>query len=241
MTYNRLGGMITREYIFKGVIMKSNVLSRITAPCLLLMLFIILFIGSVRAEADDVEFIWAFIHRGPDGKKEIIDFKKRPKVKEGDKLQIYVQPVSEVYIYLYLVDSSKELYPLFPEEPDFYERNSLENKKYFIPGENDWFTWDDSRGTERFYVFASTQRLKKLEAATQRYWDNPDNSKLKAALLDEIDLTRKRKSQIASTSEKPVAIAGTIRTRGSEPAIKGKAVHVKVEELYGKPLRLKHE
>jgi len=211
-----------------------------------LLAFLLIFLIDHAAaqsgpNSGEIEFIWAFINGTPDGKKEIIDFSKRPSVKEGDKLQIYVQPVTEVYLYLYLVDSQRELYLLFPDTPDYYDRNTLEKRKYFIPGEKEWFTWDNSKGIERFYVFASKSRLKELEAATRRFIDNPGNGKIKAALLDEMEETRKSRSQTASPTDKPVAIAGTIRTRGSEPEIKGKATNTKVREFYGKPLRLKHE
>jgi hypothetical protein len=210
-------------------------------------LILILFAGPTRHayaqddSSDRVVFKWAFIHRSADGQKEVIDFEKRQKVTSGDKLQIYLGPMSEAYLYLFLYDAHKDLYLLFPESPDYYERKSLEKEDIYVPGEHEWFEWDTSKGTERFYLLASSTRLTELEEKTARYLANNQDSKLKSQLYDEIATLRKQKSNLTTTSEKPVAIAGTIRTRGADSELLGDATLVEAEEFYGKTLRLRHE
>ncbi len=199
-------------------------------------------IDSILAQSDnDVSFRWAFFHRSLDGKKEVIDFKKRPPhtVASGDNLQVYIQPSSIIYIYIFLLDTQKELFLIFPERPDFYAKRKLEPREIYIPSRYDWFTWDEARGTERFYILASSRRLKRLEEKTARYLDSEQDKALKADLLEEIELIRKQKSDLTTVTEKPVAIAGTIKSRGT--ALDGMATLVEARDFYAKTLRLKHE
>ncbi len=191
--------------------------------------------------AGQIAFRWAFVHHSPDSKKEIIDFAKRPEVSSGDKLQVYLRPESEVYLYLFLYDTHRDLYLLFPDSPDYYQSTRLEEEEIYIPGKYDWFEWDDSKGTERFYLLASSKRLTDLEEKTERYVSSNQDRKLKSQLYDAIALLRKKRSNLTAPSEKPVAIAGTIKTRGAGSALAGKAILVEAESFYAKTLRLKHE
>jgi len=190
---------------------------------------------------DQIAFRWAFVRQPADSKKEIIDFAKRPKVSSGDKLQIYLRPESEVYLYLFLYDTHRDLYLLFPDSPDYYQRTRLEEQDIYIPGRHDWFEWDDSKGTERFYLLASSNRLTDLEEKTERYISSNQDGKLKSQLYDAIASLRKQRSNLTAPSEKPVAIAGTIKTRGPGSELPGKAILVEAESFYSKTLRLKHE
>jgi len=188
-----------------------------------------------------ISFRWAFVHHSPDSKKEIIDFAERPKVSSGDKLQIYLRPESEVYLYLFLYDTHRDLYLLFPESSDYYENMRLEEEDIYIPGKYDWFEWDDSKGTERIYLLASNKRLTDLEEKTERYISSDRDGKLKSQLYDTIVSLRKQRSNLTAPSEKPVAIAGTVKTRGPGSWLAGKAILVEAESFYSKTLRLKHE
>ncbi len=191
--------------------------------------------------ADQIAFRWAFVHRSPGSGKEIIDFAERPKISSGDKLQVYLRPESEVYLYLFLYDTHRDLYLLFPDSPDYYKKTRLEEEDIYIPGRNDWFEWDESKGTERFYLLASSTRLTDLEEKTERYVNSNQDGKLKSQLYDAIVLLRKQRSNLTAPSEKPVAIAGTIKTRGAGSELAGKATLVEAESFYAKTLRLKHE
>jgi hypothetical protein len=181
------------------------------------------------------------MHRSSDSENQVIDFAERPTVRSGDKLQIYFRPESEIYLYLFLYDTHKDLYLLFPDSPDYYENSKLEQEDIYIPGDFDSFEWDDSKGTERFYLLASNERLVDIEEKTKRYIDSNQDGKLKSQLYDAIVSLRKQKSNLTAPSEKPVAIAGTVRTRGSGTDIAGQATLVEAESFYAKTLRLKHE
>jgi len=198
--------------------------------------------GLSQGGADSqIAFRWAFIHQSPNSENEVIDFAERPTVNSGDKLQIYLRPESEVYLYLFLYDTHKDLYLLFPESPDYYTSTKLEEGDIYIPGKFDWFEWDDSRGTERIYLLASSERLTDIEEKTKRYMNSNQDAKLKSQLYDAIVEMLKEKSNLTTPTEKPVAIAGTIRTRGSGTDMAGNAILVEAESFYSKTLRLRHE
>ena len=199
------------------------------------------------AEQSRISFKWAFIHRSPDGQPEIIDFGGRPgpRVTAGDELQIYLEALGEVYLYIYLYDTTRTLYPIFPEEAGYDAGPLPTGSEHRIPGPNSWFTWDEARGRERFTILASTTRLVELERITERFNSSGGDRELGAELYNHIERLRKENSDWPRVTEKPVAIAGTVRTRGpggaADVGLPGDATLVEAEGFYGKTLRLRHE
>ena len=59
--------------------------------------------------SDILQFEWAFIIRDQDGKTKTADFNDKVTVKKGDALRIYLEPVTNAYLYLYMFDSQKQL------------------------------------------------------------------------------------------------------------------------------------
>jgi hypothetical protein len=215
-----------------------------------ILLFVFLgsaFFGAMlfaQEQGHNIVLKWAFIHRSPAGDKEVINFSGRPlhNVTSKDELQIYFQPLTELYLYLFLYDTHRDLYPLFPDSADYYRKNGLlEGEEYYLPSKYDWFAWDGSKGRETFYLLVSTKRLSKLEGLIKRYLDSNGDSRLQAELYKEVRKIQKEKSKLSTVSEKPVAIAGTIRTRGLDSDISGDAIMVEAKDFYGKTLRLNHE
>lgn len=216
-------------------------------PGLLPFLLGLLVVASaVPAHPEDshISFKWAFIHRSPNGTSEVIDFSDRPgpSVTAGDELQIYLGAIEDVYLYIYLYDTTRTLYVIFPDGEVDYETGPLEaGTELTVPGRSSWFTWDEARGRERFTILASGSRLKDLERLTDRLTASGGDREEAAALYNHIETLRKENSDWTRVTEKPVAIAGTVRTRGAESGIEGEATLVEAEGFYGKTLRLRHE
>ena len=212
---------------------------------LLFFLFIPLIIVSTSAETttqDTLLFKWAFIHSPKNGKAKIIDFKQKPSISCGDSLQLFLQPLRNTYIYLYLFDSKKELDLIFPENIDFYTKNYQDGIEFFIPADTTQrFLVDDNIGMEQFYLLASSKRLIDLENITKKYLKNRKNMEIMAELLEKIKTLRRKYSGLTTTVEKGIPIAGTIRTRGTKTGMAGMIIQVKAINFYGKTLRLKHE
>lgn len=193
--------------------------------------------------SDSVNFKWAFIYKKPgEPYGRILDFNEKAAVNSGDKLQVMLTPITQSYMYLYLLSSSNELDIIFPNDLAFYDKNKLGEESY-LPAKDKWYSIDETKGTERFYLLASSSRLTDLEKATEDYLASGKNAEKKAALLELMKSLRTSNSKLASIAEKGVPIAGTFRTRGhgDVAVVLGDAIEVKADKFYSKTIRLKHE
>ena len=183
-------------------------------------------------------FKWAVLHRDQQGRTVALNSSKKPAAVSGDFLKIFIKPVKNVFVYVYLYDSKKVLSPLFPEAAEEYKIG----KAYYIPGGNGWFELDSSKGIEIFHIIASKDRLVDLENLTKGYLSasKVEQGSLKAKVLAEIKNLKKRFSRFAAAiAEKPVPIAGT--SRGPNESLEKYAVQVEAQNFYGKTFRLEHK
>jgi len=210
-----------------------------------LFIFSLLSIFIVSGYSNDkVTFKWAFFKKNKNDIVETIDFSKDVKIGKDDKIKIVISPIKKSFFYIYYLAPDNELTVLFPENP----KTELETDKiYNIPKEGtEWFTFDDFTGIDRFYFFASNERLKKLENLTFDYVNltnknekNKDKiNKTKKELLDEILRVRSVNSKMKIFAEKPTSIAGV--SRGVEKNNKETMLYVEAEKFYGKILRINH-
>lgn len=200
---------------------------------------------STRADADDskLAFKWALLHRESGGEEKLLDFKKKPMVRTGDQLKLFIQPMKNAYIYFYLLDSMKDLSLLFPHSMDDFGKDYSFGREYFIPTGNHWFSLDKKKGVETFYLIASKERLTSLEAVTREYLNASAGVEKKAArakVLDEIKKTRRQFSRFATFAEKPVPVAGGVRGM-KKKKISESAHYVEANGFYSKTLRLEHK
>ena len=214
---------------------------------------ILLFMASARGQSlyavdrnDSIRFSWAFLYQGKDGITRPIDYDKRVvRLQSGDKLKIYLRPQDACHIYLYLYDSRKDLFLLFPETFGSSEQSPLVTKNFELPGVNSWYYLDENLGMETFYLIVSAQPLDGLEERTQQYFNgftNERNSRriitYKYGVLDEIKRLIKESSYLSDTAEKPVAVAGDFRGIREERDLNG--VHIEAADIYVKTIRLAH-
>jgi len=216
---------------------------------LLLVILLLLASGpgqTVFADQDSsIIFSWAFVYQGKDEITKPIDYSKSVvRLESGDRLKIYLKPLNSCHFYLYLHDSQKNLYLLFPEDFTFFDKNLQITRKYDLPGENSWFYLDDSGGIEVFYLIVSEHRLRSLEESTKRYWEgrakqsNFQNIAYKHEVLDEIKRIIKESSYLSDTVEKPIAVAGDFRGIREEDELNG--VSIEATAIYVKTIRLAH-
>lgn len=222
--------------------MKTKII-RIAVTLIVSLLFVGSGISAAENTGETVNFKWAFIYKKtgePYGR--ILDFNEKATVNSGDKLQVMLTPITQSYMYLYLLNSSNELDIIFPSDLAFYDKNKLGEESY-LPAKDKWYSIDEAKGTERFYLLASSSRLTELEKATEEYLASGKNNDQKAALLDLMKSLRSANSTLASIAEKGVPIAGTFRTRGhgDVSVVLGDAIEVNAEKFYSKTIRLKHE
>ncbi|MBN1675594.1 MAG: DUF4384 domain-containing protein [Kiritimatiellae bacterium] len=188
-----------------------------------------------------LRFKWAFLCRDRSGAQRVLDFSGPASVHSGDAVQVFVQPIENAYVYLFLFDSAKKLELVFPPDPDFYAESARMGGEYFVPARDESMVMDADRGLEMFYLLASSKRMTALERLAREYAAAPQNAELKAQLLEQIKAVRVAHSRLTSPAEKGVPIAGSVVTRGADAAPSGQGILVEADGFYSKTLRLNHE
>jgi hypothetical protein len=212
---------------------------------ILLSLFLLSF--SPR-QATPLSFAWAFISLGDNGEAAAIDCS--PPVipmRTGDRVKLYVKPIDNAFVYVFLVDTENRLHLLFPESLGFFETGYTFGNQYIIPEGATWFGLDEPEGTEYFYLIGSPERLSGLERLTDAYISlcdktGPDDPEKRDAaqdeVLGEIRSIQKGASPLAEGSETPVPISGSFRT--IEEVAGNPAVLVQSEDVYVRTIRIRH-
>jgi hypothetical protein len=201
---------------------------------------------SLGEEGPNLAFNGAFVSQAADGSSAAIDFSERVTIRPGQLFKIHIEPLQNAYVYLYLHDAAGDLSLLFPPGFETFASDSYARTRYFIPDGENWFQLDGTKGTERFYLLASSQRLKTLEglsAAYQKKRGNPRSTSAEVgaarqAVLDEIARVRRQHSQLTIAAEKPVTVAGG--TRGMDRSAENLATRIEAAEFYTKTFRLDH-
>jgi len=177
---------------------------------------LLLCIAAGRAQGASgapVSLTWAFVRLEKDGGKTVVDFSAHPIVRAGDRLQVYIEPLTRMHIYLFLFDSSRDLSLLYPPAPRSPPVPGGAGQGWMLPDKEQWFTIDEKTGEEQFFLLASTARLSRLEDLTAAWLKNPKSADAKARVLDEIKEQRRRHSSLTGQVEKGVPMAGTFQSR----------------------------
>jgi hypothetical protein len=213
---------------------------RRSAKILAVALCLVVAVDCLSAQEAQSAFNWAFVKRTAEGVPAPVDFKERVSITTGDFFKIYVQPVRNAYIYLFLHDAQGDLQLLFPGSFSLFDSGAYLDASYLIPSEDNWFTLDNATGTERFYLVASSERLRPLEAMVVSYRNASGAAKetTREAVLDEIARVRRQHSELIVAAEKPVTVAGG--TRGIATAIQKVATRIEAPGFYYKLFRLEH-
>ena len=120
-----------------------------------------------RDKADGLSFNVNYVYR-PKGKGDLRPIKKGDILKTGDHYKIIFSPDKESYVYIFQLDSSGQVFQLFPMKgfkgAGADNLNPVKNgKTYILPAANKAFTLDKQTGLERIYFVASKERDTELE------------------------------------------------------------------------------
>ncbi len=132
-------------------------------------------------------------------------------VKEGDRFNVMVQPMGDLYAYVINRDSQGNLFSIFPNRDISNHVNPLRAgiTYYFPPKSSDLvFAFDGNPGRERFYFLISAVPLPDIDALFEKLaqMKTPEERKALAPILEERVVTR----GIALQSKKTEAtIAGS--------------------------------
>lgn len=168
-----------------------------------------------------------------------LDFSGSPIVFSGTALQLYIEHLNNCHVYLYLLDSSQQLTPIYPPQRGFYDYGFPRGPKLVPPG-NQSFTFVPPPGNETLLLVASVDRLFQLEELTEIFNEDPSQLGQQKLLIERVEqlIEDREKESRAAEDIETVTIRynddGTIAKRRFE------AVEVDMRNLYGRKLVIDH-
>ncbi len=135
----------------------------------------------------------------------------------GDRLKLFIEPKSPLFLYLLHIGAKGELALLHPLSLQSARIDPGAPK--FIPEGNRWFELDNQAGQEKFHLIASAEKLDRLEELCARHMTLKEPTEVQSsseAILHEIKQLRQQNQQLTAPAEKPVRIGGSVR--GQRPA-----------------------
>jgi hypothetical protein len=174
------------------------------------------FAGQAPPGPGDIRFLFAFgAQSGNEASRKPVAVQEEMALKSGDRLKLYLEPWSDIYVYLFHLSSQTELTLLYP----FAGRPAkmASGAQVFVPQGLSWLQLDAHTGRETFVFIASAQKLDRLESLLERHAALKEKPALQAsvdAILDEVRHLQQNKP-LNAPAEKPVRIGGT--RRGPQP------------------------
>lgn len=226
-------------------------MQKIESIFLFIILVTLFFTNSVLLPAEDnpaFAFTWAFIIKSEDGTMRGMKVEQTGiDIVPGECFKIYAKADTSLLVYIILIDSSENLYPLLYPAQSGEEQQQENEVEFFIPEQEQiWGTVDEKSGEEKFYLLISDQNLEKLEDLCNQYesllsLDNQNTEKglnVKFDIIQEMKRLQKEHSSLVGPGESQVSIAGNIR--GLEKEIEGFAIMVDVDSFYARIIRINH-
>ncbi|GAG75204.1 unnamed protein product [marine sediment metagenome] len=118
-------------------------------------------------EGDALSFHVNYVYRS-EGKGELKPINNGDVLKSGDHFKIIFTPDKDCYVYIFQVDSSGQIFKLFPMKSFMgVQVNNFnpvtKGTTYTLPSSEKAFMLDDQVGTERIYFIVSKERNKEIE------------------------------------------------------------------------------
>lgn len=188
----------------------------------------------------DVRFQWAIMKRSADGGRQFIPAKRPLTLATGDSLKLYVRPETNLCLYILLMDSSDALYAVFPPGGEPAKALAAGTETVIPPGDQ-WFELDQAPGVETFHVVASPSPLPSLEAQCRRLrgLGQPQDAQAQKAVLAELRVLSQKHSRLAAMAEKPISIAGTMRS--ADPSAPPEINQVSASGFASKIIHVEHK
>ena len=173
--------------------------------------------SSIQDTEGNVSFRWAFgAIVGPEENQRLIPITRDTELEPGNRLKMLLELEKKCFVYVFYRGPENELQMLFPSDFNQFETDYEVSRSYYIPSGNTWLELDDSAGSERFYLMASSQRLTELETLYGEYEKAPKEKHLELAksVISKIREIKMQHKKFASIAERPVSIGGNVRALG---------------------------
>ncbi len=190
------------------------------------------------AYADKVSFRWAILADSTEGMRAL-DFTGSPIVFSGTALQLYIEHLNNCHVYLYLLDSSNSLTPIYPPKKGYYDYGFPRGPK-LVPPADQSFTFVPPAGTEKLLLISTVERLFQLEELTEIFNQDPSQMGQQKLLLDRIEDLLKGGEKKARAAEDLEEVTVKYKTAEGIQEKRFKAVEVKTSDFYGRKLLIDH-
>ena len=210
---------------------------RRTRVVLAVVLFSI-FCMTTTSFAEKVSFRWAILADSTEGMRPL-DFTGSPIVFSGTALQLYIEHLNNCHVYLFLLDSSENLTPIYPPQKGYYDYGFPRGPKLVPPGDQS-FTFVPPPGIETLLLVASVERLFQLEELTEIFNENPDQLGQQQLLLQEIEDMLAEDDSESQAAEKLEKVRVKYSSADGIKEKKFKATKVKKSDFYGRKLLIDH-
>ncbi|MGI9536387.1 MAG: DUF4384 domain-containing protein [Desulfocapsaceae bacterium] len=201
---------------------------------------VVLFTISTEAPvfAEKISFRWAILADSTEGMRPL-DFTGSPIVFSGTALQLYIEHLNNCHVYLYLLDSSSRLTPIYPPQKGYYDYGFPRGPR-LVPPADQSFTFVPPAGTETMLLIVSAERLFQLEELTEIFNQNPDQMGQQELLLQEIEDMLKGEGSRARAAEGLEKVIVKYTTADGIKEKRFKAIKVKSSDFYGRKLLIDH-
>lgn len=216
-----------------------------------ILIILILLTGTIYPD-EPITFNCALLYRqGRDEIKSVGLDESSIHCKPGDEIKVYLHPVENAYIYLFLIDTAEHLYLLFPRRISFFDLFYTHDTMYSFPGGNEWAVLDypagHTEGTEELILIASSVRLKKLEKLIVSYnnlFFREESNAIKLAetrsrVIEEIQRLKHEHSQFTRKAKADL-IKVAVEIRSPEEKQKIPMAEIKADTFYTKTIRIRY-
>ncbi len=206
----------------------------------LVVLAALLFTVSAQSSAlaEKLSFRWAILADSTEGMRPL-DFTGSPIVFSGTALQLYIEHLNNCHVYLYLLDSSRNLTPIYPPQKGYYDYGFPRGPRLVPPGDQS-FTFVPPAGMETMLLLASVDRLFQLEELTEIFNQDPNQIGQQDLLLQEIEDLLKKEGSKAQAAEGLEKVEVKYTTAEGIKEKRFKAIKVKSSDFYGRKLLIDH-
>jgi len=216
--------------------------------CIIIIIIPLYAFCSGNNEFEELSFLLTFMIKSGDEEPRSINYSDQfIRLTAEDNFRLYIEPIQNAYIYIFIYDESGNLALVFPEIYSVFDTEYYYKMGYFIPDEEDWFYLEKDSNNLEIYIIAASKRLNKLEKLASKYISfikdvdlNPkDIIKSRETVLNEIKTLRQQHSFFKGIKENLIPISGSFR--GLNEKMKGNALVVNSEKFYSKTIRIYQE
>jgi hypothetical protein len=205
--------------------------------------------GRREAGEPDVVFDWSFEKRTPAGGWVSVEVEDPVALADADQVRFGIRPAAAgSFVYLLVQESGGAIELLFPLDVATFTAPGYEGVTHVVPSATKAFELTGSPATERFTLIGSTERLRELEAriAAARKAGTAEIAPARQRIVDEVAALRRRYSTLTVVADKPVPIAGSMRSTelksaGGSGALTGETwTRVEAIGFYIRTFRIAH-